>query len=96
MPANDYRQTTVIAAPGDFKIEDNTIVLPSGGYRFRNSRKHSAFSVYALSRSKLSVIEDLINVKAIDEFQLAPKLIGMLQSENEERLAISLQIIHVY
>lgn len=37
------------------------------------------------------MIEDLINVKAIEEFRMAPKLIAMLQSDKEERLAISLQ-----
>ena len=41
--------------------------------------------------NKLSRIEDLVNVKAVDEFRLAPKLIAMLESDNEDRLAIPLQ-----
>lgn len=38
----------------------------------------------------MAVIEDLINQRTIPEFRLAPKLIAMLQSEKEERLAIPL------
>ena len=41
--------------------------------------------------NKLNRIEDLVAVKAIDEFRLAPKLIAMLESDNEDRLAIPLQ-----
>lgn len=89
--ANDYRQTTMIAAPGDFKIEDNTIVLLRGEFPFPEQPEAQRVFRLRFEHDKLSVIEDLINVKVIDEFQLAPKLIGMLQSENEERLAISLQ-----
>ena len=43
------------------------------------------------SHNKLSRIEDLVTVKTVDEFRLAPKLIAMLQSDNEDRLAIPLQ-----
>lgn len=43
------------------------------------------------SNNKLSRIEDLVTVKTVDEFRLAPKLIAMLQSDNEDRLAIPLQ-----
>ncbi len=49
------------------------------------------YYVYVLTNNKLSRIEDLVNVKAVDEFRLAPKLIAMLESDNEDRLAIPLQ-----
>ncbi|PJG84197.1 penicillin-binding protein 1B [Caviibacterium pharyngocola] len=88
---NGYRQTTMIAAPGDFKIEDDTIVLLRGAFPFPDQAEAQRVFRLRFNENKLSVIEDLINVKAIEEFRLAPKLIAMLQSEKEERLAISLQ-----
>ncbi|MFU2048627.1 penicillin-binding protein 1B [Avibacterium gallinarum] len=88
---NDYRQTTMVAAPGDFKIEDNTIVLLRGAFPFPVQPEAQRVFRLRFKDNKLAVIEDLVNVKAIDEFQLAPKLIAMLQSEKEERLTLSLQ-----
>ncbi|MDG2915138.1 penicillin-binding protein 1B [Bisgaard Taxon 10/6] len=91
---NDYRQTTLVAAPGDFKIEDNTIVLLRRAFPFpEHPEAQRVFRLRFNDNQKLAVIEDLINLKAIDEFRLAPKLIAMLQSgeEKEERLAIPLQ-----
>ncbi|EIJ68350.1 penicillin-binding protein 1B [Pasteurella bettyae] len=88
---NDYRQTTMVAAPGDFKIEDNTMVLIRRAFPFPEQPEAQRVFRLRFVDNKLDVIEDLINLKAIDEFKLAPRLIGMLQSENEERLAIPLQ-----
>ena len=88
---NEYRQTTMIAAPGDFKIEDNTIVLLRRAFPFPDTPEAQRVFRLRFENDKLAVIEDLINVKAIDEFHLAPKLIAILQSDKEERLAISLQ-----
>nr|WP_245934890.1 penicillin-binding protein 1B [Avibacterium avium] len=88
---NDYRQTTMVAAPGDFKIEDNTIVLLRGAFPFPVQPEAQRVFRLRFKDNKLAVIEDLVNVKAIDEFPLAPKLIAMLQSEKEERLTLSLQ-----
>ncbi|MCW9699444.1 penicillin-binding protein 1B [Avibacterium sp. 20-129] len=88
---NDYRQTTMVAAPGDFKIEDNTLVLLRGAFPFPVHPEAQRVFRLRFKDNKLAVIEDLVNVKAIDEFSLAPKLIAMLQSENEERLTLSLQ-----
>ena len=88
---NEYRQTTMIAAPGDFKIEDNTIVLLRRAFPFPDKPEAQRVFRLRFNDNKLAVIEDLINVKAIEEFRMAPKLIAMLQSDKEERLAISLQ-----
>ncbi|AAU37919.1 penicillin-binding protein 1B [[Mannheimia] succiniciproducens] len=88
---NDYRQTTLVAAPGDFKIEDNSIVLIRRAFPFPEQAEAQRVFRLRFTDNKLSVIEDLINLKAINEFKLSPKLIAMLQSEKEERLAIPLQ-----
>lgn len=90
---NDYRQTTLIAAPGDFKIEDESIVLLRRAFPFPNSAEPQRVLRLRFSNGKLATIEDLVSVKTVPEFRLAPKLIAMLQSgeDKEERLAIPLQ-----
>lgn len=90
---NDYRQTTMIAAPGDFKIENDTLVLLRRSFPFPDGVEPQRVFRLRFAQDKLNAIEDLVNVKLVDEFRLAPKLIAMLQSEedNEERLAIPLQ-----
>ena len=76
----------MIAAPGDFKIENNTIVLLHRAFPFPDTRKRNGFFACVLKTTKLAVIEDLINVKAIDEFRLAPMLIAILQSDKKNVL----------
>lgn len=90
---DEYRQTTMIAAPGDFKIEGNTMVVLRRAFPFPDHPEAQRVFRLRFKDNKLDVIEDLINAKRIDEFRLAPKLIAMLQSDDdkEERLAISLQ-----
>lgn len=88
---NEYRQTTMIAAPGDFKIEDNTMVLLRRAFPFPQQPEAQRVFRLRFHEDKLAVIEDLINQRTIEEFRLDPKLIAMLESENEERLAIPLQ-----
>ncbi|HBO37509.1 MAG TPA: penicillin-binding protein 1B [Pasteurellaceae bacterium] len=88
---NDYRQTTTVAAPGDFKIEENTIVLLRRAFPFPDQPEAQRVFRLRFVDNQLNVIEDLVNSRIIDEFRLAPKLIAMLQSEKEERLAIPLQ-----
>ncbi|PVX40646.1 penicillin-binding protein 1B [Pasteurella langaaensis DSM 22999] len=90
---NDYRQTTLIAAPGDFKIEDNSIVLLRRSFPFPTQPEPQRVLRLRFDNGRLSAIEDLVAVKAVPEFRLAPKLIAMLQSDEdkEERLAIPLQ-----
>ncbi|HHF6950089.1 TPA: penicillin-binding protein 1B [Haemophilus influenzae] len=88
---NEYRQTTMVAAPGDFKLEDDSIVVLRRAFPFPDKAEPQRVLRLRFSHNKLSRIEDLMTVKTVDEFRLAPKLIAMLQSDNEDRLAIPLQ-----
>ena len=88
---NEYRQTTMVAAPGDFKLEDDTIVVLRRAFPFPDKPEPQRVLRLRFVDNKLNRIEDLVAVKAIDEFRLAPKLISMLESDNEDRLAIPLQ-----
>ncbi|WP_314721818.1 penicillin-binding protein 1B [Haemophilus pittmaniae] len=88
---NEYRQTTMVAAPGDFKLEDDSIVLLRRAFPYPDKPEPQRVLRLRFSGNKLSRIEDLVAVKAVDEFRLAPKLIAMLESDNEDRLAIPLQ-----
>ncbi|HHF6252857.1 TPA: penicillin-binding protein 1B [Haemophilus influenzae] len=88
---NEYRQTTMVAAPGDFKLEDDSIVVLRRAFPFPDKAEPQRVLRLRFSNNKLSRIEDLVTVKTVDEFRLAPKLIAMLQSDNEDRLAIPLQ-----
>ena len=88
---NEYRQTTMVAAPGDFKLEDDTIVVLRRAFPFADKPEPQRVLRLRFVDNKLNRIEDLVAVKAIDEFRLAPKLIAMLESDNEDRLAIPLQ-----
>lgn len=88
---NNYRQTTMIAVPGDFKVENDTIVLLRGAFPFPTAPEAQRVFRLRFQNNQLAVIEDLVNTQAIEDFPLAPKLIAMLQSEKEERLTLSLQ-----
>jgi len=88
---NEYRQTTMVAAPGDFKLEDDTIVVLRRAFPFPDKPEPQRVLRLRFVDNKLNRIEDLVAVKAINEFRLAPKLIAMLESDNEDRLAIPLQ-----
>ncbi len=88
---NNYRQTTTLAAPGDFKIEANQLTLIRRAFPFPTGPEAQRVLRLRFENNNLKYIEDLVNLTQIDEFQLSPKLIGMLQSEKQERLAISLQ-----
>ncbi len=88
---NEYRQTTMVAAPGDFKLEDDTIVILRRAFPFPDKPEPQRVLRLRFADNKLNRIEDLVALKAIDEFRLAPKLIAMLESDNEDRLAIPLQ-----
>lgn len=90
---NDYRHISPVMQPGDFKIENDNIVLLSRPFAFPDGDEGQGVYRLRFTNNKLTAIEDLINVKAVESFRLAPKLIAMLQSDedNEERLAIPLQ-----
>ncbi len=81
----------MIAAPGDFKLEEDTIVLLRRAFPYPDKPEPQRVLRLRFTDNKLSRIEDLVNIKAVDEFRLAPKLIAMLESDNEDRLAIPLQ-----
>lgn len=88
---HDYRQTSLLAAPGDFKIEPNSIVLLRRAFPFPTQPEAQRVLRLRFNNDRLYAIEDLINQQRIPHFRLAPKLIAMLQSDKEERLAIALQ-----
>ena len=81
----------MVAAPGDFKLEDDTIVVLRRAFPFPDKPEPQRVLRLRFVDNKLNRIEDLVAVKTIDEFRLAPKLIAMLESDNEDRLAIPLQ-----
>ena len=88
---NNYRQTLSVVNPGDFKIEGNTLLLLRRAFPFPNQMEAQKLFRLHFRQNKLDTIEDLVDAKVTDNFPLAPKLIAVLQSENEERLAIPLQ-----
>lgn len=89
---NGYRQVTQIATPGDFKIEENTLVLLRRAFPFPETPEAQRILRLRFENDRLTYIEDLVQRKLINEFRLDPKLIAMLHSENdEERQALRLQ-----
>ncbi|WGE52448.1 penicillin-binding protein 1B [Actinobacillus equuli] len=89
---NGYRQVSQIATPGDFKIENNTLVLLRRAFPFPETPEAQRVLRLRFENDKLSHIEDLVQRRLINEFRLDPKLIAMLHSDNdEERQALRLQ-----
>jgi penicillin-binding protein 1B len=79
-----YRQVVKIATPGDFKIEDNNLVLFRRAFAFPETPEAQRVLRLRFLDNKLVRIEDLVQNKIIDEFRLDPKLIAMIHSENDE------------
>lgn len=89
---NGYRQVSQIATPGDFKIEDNALVLLRRAFPFPETPEAQRVFRLRFENDKLSHIEDLVQRTLVDEFRLDPKLIAMLHSDNDEdRQALRLQ-----
>lgn len=89
---NGYRQVSMIATPGDFKIENNAIVLLRRAFQFPENPEAQRVLRLRFAQDRLIQIEDLVQQKTIDAFRLDPKLIAMLHSDNdEERQALRLQ-----
>lgn len=90
---NGYRQVNTIATPGDFKIEDNKLVLLRRAFPFPETPEAQRVLRLHFGNDKLTHIEDLVQQKLVDEFRLDPKLIAMLHSpdSDEERQALKLQ-----
>ncbi|TNG94803.1 penicillin-binding protein 1B [Pasteurellaceae bacterium USgator11] len=87
---NGYRQTNLLGTPGDFKVENDSIVLIRRAFPFPDGAEPQRVLRLRFNQNKLNVIEDLVNRRAVDEFRFDPKLIAMLQSNNEDRLATPL------
>ncbi|RKR71146.1 penicillin-binding protein 1B [Otariodibacter oris] len=90
---NGYREVSIIATPGDFKINnDGSLILLRRAFSFPDSPEAQRVLRLRFVSERLARIEDLVLLKEIDEFRLDPKLIAMLHSDNdEERLALRLQ-----
>jgi len=89
---NGYRQVSQIVAPGDFKIEDNNIVVLRRAFPFPENPEAQRVLRLRFQDDKLTYIEDLGAQRLVEEFRLDPKLIAMLHSESdEERQALKLQ-----
>ncbi|MGV6989469.1 penicillin-binding protein 1B [Testudinibacter sp. P80/BLE/0925] len=87
---NGYRQTNLLGTPGDFKIENDTIVMIRRAFPFPDNAEPQRVLRLRFVQNRLNVIEDLVNRRTVDEFRFDPKLIAMLQSNNEDRLATPL------
>ena len=89
---NGYRQVSQIATPGDFKIEDDTLVMLRRAFAFPETPEAQRVLRLRFTQDKLSHIEDLVQGKLVESFRLDPKLIAMLHSDSdEERQALRLQ-----
>lgn len=89
---NGYREVSLIATPGDFKIEGDSLVLLRRAFLFPETPEAQRVLRLRFVNEKLARIEDLVQFKEVDEFRLDPKLIAMLHSDNdEERQALRLQ-----
>lgn len=89
---NGYRQVSQVATPGDFKIEENRLVLLRRAFPFPETPESQRVLRLTFKDDKLTYIEDLVQGKLIEEFRLDPKLLAMLHSDSdEERQALRLQ-----
>ncbi|RDE70133.1 penicillin-binding protein 1B [Haemophilus sputorum] len=89
---NGYRQVSQIATPGDFKIEEDTLVMLRRAFAFPETPEAQRVLRLRFTQDKLSHIEDLVQGKLVESFRLDPKLIAMLHSDSdEERQALRLQ-----
>lgn len=89
---NGYREVSLIATPGDFKIEGDNLVLLRRAFPFPENPEAQRVLRLRFVSDKLARIEDLVQFKEVEEFRLDPKMIAMLHSDNdEERQALRLQ-----
>ncbi len=89
---NGYRQVSQVATPGDFKIEENQLVLLRRAFPFPETPESQRVLRLTFKQDKLTYIEDLVQGKLIEEFRLDPKLLALLHSDSdEERQALRLQ-----
>lgn len=89
---NGYREVSRIATPGDFKIEQDTLVVLRRSFQFPENPEAQRVLRLRFIHDRLVRIEDLVQVKEIEEFRLDPKRIAMIHSDNdEERIALPLK-----
>lgn len=89
---NGYREVSSIATPGDFKIENNNLVVLRRAFPFPENPEAQRVLRLRFVGDKLARIEDLVRVQEVEEFRLDPKRIAMLHSDNdEERVALPLR-----
>ena len=69
---NGYRQVSQIATPGDFKIEDDTLVMLRRAFAFPETPEAQRVLRLRFTQDKLSHIEDLVQGKLVESFRLDP------------------------
>ncbi|MDP8162678.1 penicillin-binding protein 1B [Pasteurella skyensis] len=90
---NGYRRVSQVVTPGDFKVEDNSLLLIRRAFPFPTKPEAQRMLRLRFKQNHLTHIEDLVRVRLVDEFRLDPKLIAILHSENDEdRQAIHLKM----
>lgn len=67
---NGYRQVSQVATPGDFKIEENQLVLLRRAFPFPETPESQRVLRLTFKQDKLTYIEDLVQGKLIEEFRL--------------------------
>lgn len=89
---NGYHEVSMIATPGDFKIENNSLIVLRRAFPFPENPEAQRVLRLRFVNGRLARIEDLVRLKEVDEFRLDPKRIAMLHSDNdEERIALPLR-----
>ncbi|MDP8033740.1 penicillin-binding protein 1B [Pasteurella atlantica] len=81
---NGYREVPQIVTPGDFKIEQDRLVLLRRAFSFPQKPEPQRLIRLHFKQNHLTHIEDLVQSRLIQEFQVDPNLIAMLHSDNDE------------
>lgn len=85
--SNNYRQTVEIAVPGDYKEQGNTITLIRRAFPFpQKAEPQRVLRLRFDNNQHLTAIEDLVQRRRVSSFKFAPKLITLIESNDEDRL----------
>lgn len=88
---NGYQETTMIANPADFKWQGQELLMLRRAFPFPHQNEpQRLLRIHFDDKKRLDGIEDLTNNQRVKGFYFAPKLIAMMQSNNENRLALPL------
>lgn len=85
-----YQETRMLAKQADYKWQGDDLLLIRRAFPFPNKVEPQRLLRLHFQQDKLSKIDDLNTRKPIAGFSLSPKLIAMLQTEKEDRLALPL------